>query len=537
MISIKLIYNRGFKWFNNTNIYSKGFLFDKKNNLYINEKIIEYFEGINNKKDFENKINDANGLYSIVIKQDNILFIAVDRIRMFPLFYSQNNNKIIISDDVETIKNEYCFNEINLNNASEFIATGYVTGKNTLINNIYQVQAGEIICFDNFNIDNKFYYKYITNKVRSESYDELKNELITIFENTFKRFISSLNNRTVVIPLSGGYDSRLIAVMLKKMGYDNVICYTYGRKNNIEIPISKKVAEKLGYKWIYIEYNEKLIDNYLIDNEFIKYYKYSANYTSMFFMQEYFAVKYLKENSFIPDDSIFVPGHSGDFLGGSQITKYNLKETTSINKLVNKIYLQKYFFINPDKKSKKIFIERIKNSIINEISNEQLSFAYSIFENWDFKEKLAKFIFNSASVYNYFGYEFRLPYWDNELVDFFKFTHFKYKKNKLLYDDVLKNNFFNVYGLNFEKELQITPLQVKIQNIKNKIKPYLPYIITNWFLKKNDIIFYLEITNKMIDDLKEKGKKVYLSRNSYNSIIVQWYIHNIKDEDKYKDNI
>ena len=292
MIHIDINSNKGFKWYKDGKIFVKGFLFDKKNNLYINEKIIEYFEGINNKKDFENKINDANGLYSIVIKQDNILFIAVDRIRMFPLFYSQNNNKIIISDDVETIKNEYCFNEINLNNASEFIATGYVTGKNTLINNIYQVQAGEIICFDNFNIDNKFYYKYITNKVRSESYNELKNKLITIFENTFKRFISSLNNRTVVIPLSGGYDSRLIAVMLKKMGYDNVICYTYGRKNNIEIPISKKVAEKLGYKWIYIEYNEKLIDNYLIDNEFIKYYKYSANYTSMFFMQEYFAVKY-----------------------------------------------------------------------------------------------------------------------------------------------------------------------------------------------------------------------------------------------------
>ncbi len=74
---------------------------------------------------------------------------------MFPLFYSHNNNKIIISDDAETIKNEYCLNEINHSSVSEFLATGYVTGKNTLINNIYQVQAGEIICFDNFNIANK----------------------------------------------------------------------------------------------------------------------------------------------------------------------------------------------------------------------------------------------------------------------------------------------------------------------------------------------------------------------------------------------
>ena len=52
-------------------------------------------------------------------------------------------------------------------------------------------------------------------------------------------------------------------------------------------------------------------------------YPYVSGLSSMFFMQEYFAVKYLKESHIIPDDSVFIPGFSGDVLAGSHLSMRN----------------------------------------------------------------------------------------------------------------------------------------------------------------------------------------------------------------------
>lgn len=63
-----------------------------------------------------------------------------------------------------------------------------------------------------------------------------------------------IGNREIVVPLSGGLDSRTIVYYLKKLGCKNVICLSYGRKSSFEVKISKQVAERLGYKWILCEY-------------------------------------------------------------------------------------------------------------------------------------------------------------------------------------------------------------------------------------------------------------------------------------------
>jgi asparagine synthase (glutamine-hydrolysing) len=532
MTSIDLKYNSGIKWFKYKNIYAKGFLFDCNGNFLDDESVPRYFDGIKNKTDFYQKLQEANGFFSVIIKSNNFLFSAVDRTRMFPLFYSQINNELFISDDAETIKKKCNLPEINTDCIPEFLASGYVAGKNTLLKNIYQIQAGEMITFNTHNLTTNFYSRYSAYSVSDQNYDELKNEFRLILDHLSKRFVESLNNRTVVLSLSGGYDSRLIAVMLKKMNYKNVICYCHGRKGNQEEALSRQSAYKLGFKWYFIEYNTRLIGNYLQDEDFRNYYKYSANYTSMFFLEQFFALKFLKHNKLIPEKSIFLAGHSGDFLGGSQLYKNgNIKEKASIKKIVDRIYFIKYALLRLSKNNKIEIKKRIKDSLTNEYDASKLPLAYTIFEDWDFKEKLAKFIFNSVNVYTFFGYEYRLPLWDNEMIDFFKILPYDFKLNKLLYNDVLKNDFFEPYYLNFSKELQSSYFNHFLQKQKNKLKPYLPHKIKTNLLIKNDTNNYHEITNIMINDLIKNGVKVDLSGRNYNSIIVQWYINSIKSGD------
>jgi asparagine synthase (glutamine-hydrolysing) len=525
MDNINLNQNQiGFKWIKAENFYFKGYIFDLNERLYSGEELADYFTGIKSYSDFEERVSYANGCFSVIYQKEELLYAACDIIRSFPLFYKRLNGEWIISDNAYFLLGKNGNDEINELASKEFLATGYVTGDETLVTGIHQVQAGEIIRFEDEELKKKFYFTYRISATNDYEYIELKSDGIEIFNNSFKRFIASLNGRTVVIPLSGGYDSRLIAVMLKKYEYEKVVCFTYGRPGNPEIEISGKVAEILGFKWINIEYSDELIRNYLNDNVFRDYYKYSGNLVSMFFMQEYFAVKYLKDHNLIPDESIFAPGHSGDFLGGSQLNKHgNLGLYENIWDLTNGIYYVKYCYLRPKSVDKERILKRIQKTLEEKFTgNSDLS--YSIHEDWDFKEKLAKFNFNSSTIYTFFGYEFRFPFWDREIVNFFKILPIQVKINKYLYNDILCNEFFEPFGLNFENELQVSDSVLKWQRVKNRIKYLLPNFLLRFFMTKLDNLYYNEITQVMIDDLALKGKKIRVHGNFFNSLIIQWYM-------------
>ena len=62
-MQIDLTIKQGFKWHQKKNVWAKGFLFDSNNILYEEERILDYFLGIKNKDDFENKLKKANGFF------------------------------------------------------------------------------------------------------------------------------------------------------------------------------------------------------------------------------------------------------------------------------------------------------------------------------------------------------------------------------------------------------------------------------------------------------------------------------------------
>ena len=62
--------------------------------------------------------------------------------------------------------------------------------------------------------------------------------------------------------------------------------------------------------------------------------------------------------------------------------------------------------------------------------NESYSNAVECF---DFDNRQAKFIVNSVRVYEFFDFSWRIPLWDNDLIDFFRRVPLKYRTNTYLY--------------------------------------------------------------------------------------------------------
>jgi asparagine synthase (glutamine-hydrolysing) len=535
MVGIDLIFNTGFSWHSKGNCHVKGFAHVPAEGYLEGISLPAYFEDSKDFGDFVSRVSLANGMFSVVLGRGEDTWMAVDRMRTFPVFYVLRPAApgLLISDSTDRIIEQLGGWSLRREASTEFLATGYVTGNETLAEGIFQVQAGEAVKIKNtgdneFNgpaVNRTFYSSYRTSAgVKGESVEEGMAERIA------GRLVSSLDGRTAAVALSGGFDSRFVAAMLKKLDYPRVTCFSYGRDGNADMMRAGKVAARLGYKFIPIPYSNSMIQNYPDEKNFNEYFRFSSNRTSMFFMQEYFAVRHLRDKGLVPFDAVFIPGHSGDFFGGSQLIKHGLHDgVENIRKTTRRIFDVKYSLCRPGGGAAKAMLARIEGSL-REKRHEGDALAYSMHEDWDLKEKLAKFIVNSCNVYAWYGYEYRLPLYDYELQDFFRDVPFGLKRNKWLYDEFLINRFFGPLGLNFPGELQPDEKTQQRARIRRKIRNVLPESIAPVTISPRDPIYYNEITSLLCQDLARRGIRIKIRGNSYNSLIVQWYIARLESE-------
>ena len=526
MNRIELKNNNGFPWYNLGKLYVKGYLYDLQDKLYTGDALLYYFGNIRSFPDFEERVKYANGSFAVIKEVGDTLYAGSDIARSTPLFYIQERENLVISDDAYYLAG--MLPSPNLNNiaAYEYLATGFVTGKETLVEGLNTLQAGEIISFRNENIKRKFYFSYRTSRVIEEDYPEIRENAIRKLEEAMGMFIASLDGRTVLVPLSGGYGSRLLLTLLKKYEYPNIICFTYGRSHSREMKVAGEVAKILDIPWLKIEYDEAMIKDFM-DEDFEKFYKYAAHLSSTFSLHDYFAARHISKEKMVPDDSIVASAHAGNFLGGSQLYKHsNTLTQEELKKIARRIYFIKYSYKRPKRAMREKIMNRIERSLQEKFTGDK-SFAYSIHEDWDFKEKLAKLNFNSINAYTYFGYEFRFPFWDTKLVEFFRNLPLETRLNKYLFDDILANEYFDAFGLNFDNEIEPDEKAIRRMKIRNKIIFFLPETFKRLYmkLKDEDSVFYREITEYLVRDMLKEGKKIRVYGTAYNSLIIQWYLN------------
>jgi asparagine synthase (glutamine-hydrolysing) len=509
------------QWYNDDNIWVTGFIREGERYLREND-LIAYFANIDTVEQFEQRLFYSNGHFSVIIKHQEELWAATDRLRNYPLFYSRINGEFALSDDCYKLLDEIPEKRLDQQAVDSFMCAGYVVNNLTLLKGIFQVEAGEFIREGRVS-SRKFYYDLTSVPVLKRKFDIAAEELSRLFSLVFESHFKALKDKFIVIPLSGGFDSRLVASMCSRYHPENVLCYTYGTRNNPEVAPAMEVARRLGFKWINIVYDSGLIDGYLNNPCFNEYYQSISGLSSMFFMQEYFAVKYLKEKMLIPENSVFIPGFCGDVLAGCNLIP-SMKRQASREHISNVIYNEFFRLCKLDKLRR----EEIIKLISQKLPSDPKEF-WKVFECWDHKEPKAKFNVNSAKVFSFFGYDFVLPLWDSQLEDFFSALPFEYKLNKKLYDYVLTHFIFKEHNLNLSKELNPKSIQKSLQRVKERLKKFVPAKVRDKFINYYSPVLYDEITGIMINDMPAGELKQPLQPNYYNSYITQWYIAKTKE--------
>lgn len=453
MIDINL---KKFKWshikIQEIEFWCVGYVY-YENVLYSQENLASLFTQFIKKPDFNQFLNRLNGNFAIVAKSDKNIFLLSDIVRSYPLLYKIEDDNIYVFDDDLDFQNKYGNFEIDQDNLREYVCAGLVFGDKTVYKTVYGIQAAEKVVIDisTLKINAERYYMFKYSKIIDKEIDipQLAKELEVVLIKIFQRVIDSAPNvNNWIIPLSGGHDSRLIAYYFHKLGVKNVICYSYGRKGSIQAKISKKVADALGYDWKFVEIDDKLVKNLHTENLINKYIDYSFGGVSTIGMQNFITLRALQLDGVIKKGDVFVPGHTLDTITGGKINKSNLH--IEENKELIKVIKNRYNFWkkghNFNDTSIDKFLNNFKESGLNKI------------ETFGWQERQAKYIVNTVRGYEMFETDWRLPFWDKEIVDFFgnipaSFQikrDFFFKAEKLIYDDKLnKIPFDEEYQLNF----------------------------------------------------------------------------------------
>ena len=428
----------------------KGYIFDYKHMQDFVEELYKIIEK-NDEAYLRNYLSNIDGHYAIVIKTPKIFFASVDRVRSIPLFFLQNFNNIIITDQPEKLNLEIKYPKTSSVQQDRlmFQMSGYCSGRSTLMNDLIQLQSGEYLKSDE-TCKLKFnqFYNYVPSIPEfSTSKRKLKNSLENVTLNILKKIIDSADGRTIVVPLSGGYDSRLVASGFAYLGYKNVKCFSYGKKNNFESLISKKVAKKLGYEWKFIRLTHEIIKTDYYSKLHQSYIKFSNTFCSVPVEHEFSAVRLLKKSDWIPKDAIFVNGMSGDYLTGSHIPKTllgnrsgltdEMRKKQILEALINKHYSLWRDLDTPNNR------KFVANSLWNEIKEEagglshNINNDYGLYEFSEFKNRQSKYVITVQRVYEFFGYEWRLPLWDRDYLDYWVNIDPKFKLDRNLFVKVM----------------------------------------------------------------------------------------------------
>lgn len=154
---------------------------------------------------------------------------------------------MVIADDAHAIESKMDPSTPSRLSLAEYTRTGYVSGTGTLHPDIRQVTAGAVATIDlsTVAISHQQHHDYLPG-IDPDPEAQLLSEYGQVLTASFDWLIEYANGRPIVVHLTSGYDSRSIAIMLIRGGYDPLIACVTDVPLLGEADIAADVAEKLG---------------------------------------------------------------------------------------------------------------------------------------------------------------------------------------------------------------------------------------------------------------------------------------------------
>lgn len=367
------------------------------------------------------------GMFAAVVVCANEVAIVTNRSRAYSVLFAHAAGKWVIADRPEPLQNEFGLNALNRAAAAEFAHTSFVVGTDTLLQGVSAAPAGSVITLRPKNgkdsgegtVEIRPYHMHGYGPEEVTDPVQMSQTMKRALEVVLRRTMEYADGRQLLIPLSGGIDSRLLVALLSRAKYPNLRAFTYGKTGSSEVAISRQVADRFGVSWVGIDLDPREVRRSWAGSEAKRFVEYCWDAQALPHIQDWYALSQLRARGLVDEDAVVLPGHTVVGVWHDELSETRLGERvdTPTGELVEIISRHHYML-----RGEPLFGARCgySKAKIERFIEDYRAFAsvpsrVNIVEAFDVLNRQSKYINNSMRAYEFFGYGWDLPMCDVEM--------------------------------------------------------------------------------------------------------------------------
>ena len=363
------------------------------------------------------------GAWTLVEAADGVVRLTTDRTRSHHLLFTRAGDTWIISDDPQELRRHAPTWARDEQSAEVFLHAGFTPGTRTLAHEVYATPAGAVVELrpdGTWSSRSWETYRYAAEPITSP--EEFAEAFRTALDTVVERLLQDTDGRQLLVPLSGGLDSRLLAVWLKRHGARDVVTFTYGVPGSTEVAISRGVAEALGMDWFTVDLDPAEVARTWAGADGVDFQKRTWGLTSLPHVQDWYALLQMRRKALIDTDAVFLPGHT---IVGNMHDEHLLEGSPSRNEVLTTV-ARHHSLLQGDRHAWR-HLPLLRQTVVQ--GAQEVSFPtdrgedlpgggrsiQELLEWVNLQERQAKYINESLKAYEAFGYGWALPMLDTEM--------------------------------------------------------------------------------------------------------------------------
>jgi asparagine synthase (glutamine-hydrolysing) len=290
------------------------------------------------------------------------------------------------------------------------------------------------------------YFNYTRLKEEEEAHrseTEWKDQLKTILEQIISRLIISAAGRPLVVLLSGGYDSRLLLALLRQAGYPALYALTYGQAGAYEHQRAQATARQLGVPWVFVPYGPEVFQSFFSET-WRAYADYASNLSVLPQDQDFFALAQARAQGLIPPDALLLPGYCADVQAGSYLPGRYFQWPGRLKAGALAHYIAYRLNAGLRRNERQMLWPHLPLQ-----AYPQPEALIADLEAWFIRERMAKYVVNGVRASEFWGYGWRLPFWDPAFLAFWQQPPNVLRQHMKLYRHTLAETYFQPMGIHF----------------------------------------------------------------------------------------
>lgn len=378
--------------------------------------------------EFTSFLDSINGFFAVVTGGDLQAF-AVDHIQSIPLYF-KTEPSFQISDDAHQLArdSEEHDEELEL----EYLLVGYVTGLDTVHPDIRQLLPGRIGIVEDGKLSVDHWFRFSPETTTHSSRDALLDKIDRVLEESVERLVRVADGRQITVALSSGYDSRVILELLRRLGYDNLLAFTFGD----EIDAVREHVDLEGLDWVPIEHS--MVDyREWYHSENGRDFERTAGYLDRVpRIHMALSMAELEDQGHLDDDALLVTGDAvqttGEHIPDNFLSLSEISVETVVDNLLHRHYRMWEWPNELDSFVRTRARGAVPSLAVEERETIPAMDATTAIEEWDWQERQSKYM-----LQNYFaevwGRDWWFPLWDRDFVAFWESLPVEHRHDKSLF--------------------------------------------------------------------------------------------------------